>query len=261
MFAFLNNDHEANAPRLHAREQSECRRHLATDPRDRGSLKHATPDWRDRMAAWEDVGQGRSAEWPSSADQSSDISTGGQSSSPRKTARCWRQGYAPAKFNYDFDATTDLPRSRAFRLELLNDPNLPLNGPGRSFKGTCTLTEFVVEAADADEPGKKKRSSSSRRRPTTRNRGPRPGADFDDRSGRKRVTGPVDFAIDGKDDTAWGIDAGPGRRNIDRKAVFVAEKPVAFPARTVLTFHLVQKHGGWNNNDHQSQPRPVPPLA
>jgi hypothetical protein len=24
---------------------------------------------------------------------------------------------------------------RAFRLELLNDPNLPLNGPGRSIKG------------------------------------------------------------------------------------------------------------------------------
>src|SRR5262249_57455034 len=60
-----------------------------------------------------------------------------------------------------------------------------------------------------------------------------------------------EFAIDGKGDTAWGIDAGPGRRNTDRKAVFVAEKGVAFPAGTVLTFHLVSKHGGWNNNDHQ----------
>ncbi len=74
---------------------------------------------------------------------------------------------------------------------------------------------------------------------------------FDDRSGRKRVTGRVEFAIDGKDDTAWGIDAGPGRRNTDRKAVFVAEKTIAFPAGTVLTFHLVSQHGGWNNNDHQ----------
>ena len=34
------------------------------------------------------------------------------------------------------------------------------------------------------------------------------------------------FAIDGKDETAWGIDAGPGRRNVEREAVFVAETPV-----------------------------------
>jgi hypothetical protein len=61
----------------------------------------------------------------------------------------------------------------------------------------------------------------------------------------------VEFAIDGRDDTAWGIDAGPGRRNTDRNAVFLAEHNVAFPAGTVLTFHLVSKHGGWNNNDHQ----------
>ena len=52
---------------------------------------------------------------------------------------------------------------------------------------------------------------------------------FDDKSGKKRVTGPVGFAIDGKDETAWGIDAGPGRRNQPRKAVFAAEKPIAFP--------------------------------
>ena len=42
---------------------------------------------------------------------------------------------------------------------------------------------------------------------------------FDDKSGKKRVTGPVGFAIDDKDETAWGIDAGPGRRNAPRKAV------------------------------------------
>src|SRR5262249_41622456 len=74
---------------------------------------------------------------------------------------------------------------------------------------------------------------------------------FDDRSGRKRITGRVEFAIDSKGDTAWGIDAGPGRRNTDRKAVFVAEDNVAFPAGTVLTFHLLSKHGGGNNNDPQ----------
>ena len=75
---------------------------------------------------------------------------------------------------------------------------------------------------------------------------------FDDQSSKKRVTGPIGFAIDGKDETAWGIDVGPGRRNQPRKAVFTAEKPISFPGGTLLTFHLVQNHGGWNSDDNQN---------
>src|SRR5262249_24110164 len=75
---------------------------------------------------------------------------------------------------------------------------------------------------------------------------------FDDKSGKRRVTGPIGFAIDGKNETAWGIDAGPGRRNVPRKGVFTAAKPIAFPRGTILTFHLVQNHGGWNSDDNQS---------
>jgi len=39
--------------------------------------------------------------------------------------------------------------------ELLNDPNLPCNGPGRSFMGTCALTEFSVEV---EANGKKQKA-------------------------------------------------------------------------------------------------------
>ncbi len=63
----------------------------------------------------------------------------------------------------------------------------------------------------------------------------------------------VGFAIDGKDETAWGIDVGPGRRNVPRNAVFVLEKPVCVPGRqSSSTFKLVQKHGGWNSDDNQN---------
>ena len=41
---------------------------------------------------------------------------------------------------------------------------------------------------------------------------------YDDKTNKPRVTGPIEFAIDGKDDTAWGIDAGPGRRNQPRRS-------------------------------------------
>ena len=75
---------------------------------------------------------------------------------------------------------------------------------------------------------------------------------FDDKTNRTRVTGPIEYAIDGKEETAWGTDAGPGRRNQPRKAVFTAEKPIANPGGTLLTFYLSQKHGGWNSDDNQS---------
>ena len=141
----------------------------------------------------------------------------------------------------------------AFRLELLNDPNLPLGGPGRSIKGTGALTEFEVEAAPADAPEQDRagqvRQGHGRRQPA-RDAARRRSSTT--RAASKRVTGPVAFAIDGKDETAWGIDAGPGRRNVPRKAVFVAEKPIAFPAGTILTFNLKQNHGGWNSDDNQN---------
>src|SRR5262249_39603222 len=140
----------------------------------------------------------------------------------------------------------------AFRLELLNDPNLPLGGPGRSIKGTAALTEFRVEAAPADAPEKTIKVKFARA--TADVNPPEKPLDpiFDDRSSKKRGTGPSAFAIDGKSETAGGTDVGPGRRNQPRKAVFVADKPISFPHGTILTFHLAQNHGGWNSDDNQN---------
>ncbi len=147
---------------------------------------------------------------------------------------------------------TDLTSITAFRLELLTDPNLPMGGPGRSVKGTGALTEFRVQAAPAD--GKGKPIEVEFARATADINPPEAPLDpiFDDRSGKKRLTGPIGFAIDGKNETAWGTDTGPGRRNQPRKAVFTAEKPVGFPGGTTLKFFLRQNHGGWNSDDNQN---------
>src|SRR4029079_3486585 len=100
---------------------------------------------------------------------------------------------------------------RAFRLELLNDPNLPCGGPGRSIMGTCALTEFKVQLRE--EKGKKQNVKFARALADYGNPVRDLESNFDDRSDKKRTTGPVEFAIDGKSETAWGIDQGPGRRN------------------------------------------------
>src|SRR5262249_15293620 len=147
---------------------------------------------------------------------------------------------------------TDLPSITAFRLELLTDPNLPLSGPGRSIKGTGALTDFRVEAAPANDPKKVQKIKLVR---ATADFNPPEAAleaIYDDKSGKKRLTGPVAFALDGKNETAWGTDAGPGRRNQPRHAVFDAEQPIGYLGGTVLTFFLAQNHGGWNSDDNQS---------
>lgn len=65
--------------------------------------------------------------------------------------------------------------------------------------------------------------------------------------------GPIAFAIDGKDETAWTHDAGPVLRNMPRNAVFVLEKPIDLSdRRTKIHVYLKQNHGGWNSDDNQN---------
>ena len=73
---------------------------------------------------------------------------------------------------------------------------------------------------------------------------------YADKSGKHRVIGPVSFAIDGKEETAWATDADPGRRNVPHQAVFTLDKPL--PDGAKLTFMLKQDHGGWNSDDNQN---------
>ncbi|MFO0807607.1 MAG: DUF1553 domain-containing protein [Gemmataceae bacterium] len=213
-------------------------------------LRHATPDWADKMRAWEESVRGNQPAW--SPVRLTHDGDNDQRYFDQTDGSTLAQGYAPTKFTARFHGPSPLTTVRGFRLELLTDPNLPGGGPGRSFMGTCALTEFTVEAADAKDPAKRARvklaSASADYANPVRDLEP----NFDDRSNKKRVTGPVDYAIDGKDDTAWGIDAGPGRRNRPRVAVFVPEKPLEFPDGVELHFYLRQSHGGWNSDDHMN---------
>src|SRR4051812_42689334 len=255
LFAFLNSDDEAS--RVVYRPDERMR--IAEIHRQAGEieqqLRESAPDWRERMDRWEDEQSARDRESPRWVDVPlvvDEISTGGQKYLPQKDGGFLAQGYAPTKHNAKFSGKVDLPRITAFRLELLNDANLPAGGPGRSFKGTCALTEFGVEAAPATGEGAdKKKAKVKFARATADYDQPEAPLEpnFEDRSGKKRVTGPVAMAIDDKDETAWGIDAGPGRRNVERQAVFVAETPIAHPGGTALTIALKQNHGGWNSDD------------
>ena len=255
LFAFLNNDHESS--RVHyTPDQQRKVADLTRQIRDlEVGLQHQTPDWRDRMAAWEDSQRAPGTVWQ--VVETRNAGDNGERFYHYADGSVRAASYAPTFWTAEFLGTNALPRIGAFRLEQLPDPNLPSGGPGRSIKGMSALSEFGVEATDAANPTNKvvvkfvraTADFSNEERPLepefqseSRNR----------KEGDRRTYGPVAHAIDGKDDTAWGIDAGPGRRNVARQAVFIPEKPIAFPNGAILKFALHQKHGGDNSDDNQN---------
>jgi mono/diheme cytochrome c family protein len=252
LFAFLNNSYEANVAAYTPEEQMKIADLLRRTGEIEGGLQHRTPDWHERTAKWEDSVANNLPEWTVVRPEVDDISTGGQRYIPQEDGSLLAQGYAPTKHTVKLTVKTSMRDIRAFRLELLTDPNLPLGGPGRSIKGTGALTEFKVDAAPASEPSKVTqvkfaRASADINLPETPLE-----AMFFDKTDKKRVTGPIEFAVDGKDETAWGIDAGPGLRNQPRKAVFNAAEPISNDGETILTFYLRQNAGGWNSDDNQN---------
>ncbi len=252
MFAFLNSSHEANVAVYTPEEQIKRAQIFRQIGEIEADLKHRHPDWEQRLAKWEADVHGNQPAWTVLRTEIEDISADGQKYSALEDGSLLAQGYAPTRISLKLTVVTQVQDITAFRLELMTDPNLPLGGAGRSLKGMGALTDFEVEAAPADDPEKSTKiklvraeaSVSVPERPLE--------AIFDDRSGLRRVTGPVEFAIDGKKETAWGIDNGPGRRNQSRQAVFHVETPISHPGGTLLTFLLHQNHGGWNSDDNQS---------
>ncbi|MDX1983148.1 MAG: PSD1 and planctomycete cytochrome C domain-containing protein [Bryobacteraceae bacterium] len=252
MFAFINNSHEANVP-VYTPEEQKRRAEIFGHMRElEAELRHRTTDWAARLARWEASVRQDQPEWEVVKPSVDDISTGGQKYLPQADGSFLAAGYAPTKHTAKFTVETKMARITGFRLELFNDPNLPLGGPGRSIKGTGALTEFEVEVAPLSDPKK-----------TTKVKMVRATADVNpaerelekiyfDKSKKRRVTGPIEFAIDGKEETAWGIDIGPVRRNLPRKAVFVPESPIENAGGMLVTFHLSQRHGGWNSDDNQN---------
>jgi mono/diheme cytochrome c family protein len=250
LFAYFNDTNETNIA-VYTPDEQKKRNDILSKIRDiEAGLKQRAPDWRKQMDAWEVKVRDDQPAW--SVVKVKNAGDNSQRYVYHDDGSLTAWGYAPTKWTSNFTGATEMKRVTGFRLELLTDPNLPLGGPGRSPTGLFALSEFTVDVADPKTPDKPTRVKLVSATADFGNQDRPLEAMYDDRSGKTRVTGPVKYAIDGRDDTAWGIDAGPGRRNVDRKAVFVPEKPLELSNGAVLTFHLKQMHGGWNSDDNQN---------
>jgi len=258
MFAYLNNDNEPWRVVYTASEQMQRAQVLTRTAELEAKLKHDHSDWQQRMKEWVTSVKAAQPQWHTLAFE--DDPSGGEKALRQPDGSILAQGYAPTKGDVKFavkgfhgaSAPAASRTISAFRLELMNDPNLPAYGPGRSQKGTAALTEFQAEMKIDGKMTKLKFVKASADYGEPENSPLAPFARDQDVKKDKRVTGPIAYAIDGKVDTAWGINAGPGRRNVPRNAVFVLEKPVELKADSELSVTLSMKHGGWNSDDLQT---------
>ena len=254
LFAFLNNSHEANVTVYSPEEQMKRAEIFGQIKELESKLKEELPSWSKQIQDWEKTANQNLPKWTVIRPAPLEESTGGQKYVPQSDGSFLAQGYAPTKHRVYFTGKVDAVTISAFRLELLNDPNLPRGGPGRSIEGTGALTEFEVEVAPVDEPSKKqklkfKKATADVTIPST----PIKSYYHDKSDNTKRVIGPIDYAIDGNDLTAWGIDIDAGRRNQPRKAVFTLESPIKSDKGFILHIYIKQNHGGWNSDDNQNQ--------
>ena len=244
MMAFINQTHEANIA-VYTPEEEAKRTEIVRQTREiEGTLKRHKKDWAERMARWETSIATNQPSWTILPAKVDDISTGGERYLPMHDSSFLELGYAPTHHKVKMTVKTEERNITAFRLELLTDPELPRYGPGRSATGVAALSEFEVEAAPANAPAKVTKIKFVR---ATADLNPVPmPLPVSDASKQKKqlLSGPVDFAIDGKEETAWSTDAGPGLRNQARKAVFVPSAPIDNPGGTILTFYLTQNHAG-----------------
>jgi mono/diheme cytochrome c family protein len=251
MFAFLNNDNEPWRVVYTPQQQMQIGQLRQGIAELEDKLRHENSDWRQRLIDWATSLRGQQPKWSILAFE--DDPSGGEKALRQPDGSILAQGYAPTKGDVTFKVKVSEPkRISAFRLELMNDPNLPAYGPGRSQKGTAALTEFVARVQVDGKPTQLKFAKATADFGEAENMPLVSFARDEDSAKDKRVTGPISYAIDGKPHTAWGIDAGPGRRNVPRNAVFVLEHPIQINAASGLTITLSMKHGGWNSDDIQT---------
>jgi mono/diheme cytochrome c family protein len=253
MLAFLNDSDEANAAVYTPKDQMKIAEILRRTNELEGGLRHRTSDWEAQMAAWEKAQMGTQPQWTTLSFPDEELSSGGQKLIRMDDGSFLAQGDPGINNNQKFTAKTKLEKITAIQLEMLTDANLPRGGPGRGVNGMFGLTEFAVEAkplnADAAvKPVKMKIVSATAdvNPPETPLAAP-----LQSKGKPVKVTGPIEFAIDGKNTTAWGVDVGPGLRNQPRKAVFRFAEPIAIPGGATLIVNLNQSHGGgdfYNNN-------------
>lgn len=248
LFAYLNNMRETSYP-AHTKSEKQLIVELkANITASESKLKSDHPTWQAEFTQWKNnlLALPRT-EWVTQPIKQ--IGDNGQKYQNLDDGSVINQGYAATKMSAPFAHETEMKTIRSVRLELLHDPYLPLQGPGRSMHGVAALSEFELRVADkilklqnavaSVNPADAKLNSKIY--PLDAKRSP------DD-----RITGKAHYAIDGDAKTAWTTDRGYGRSNVPQSITFELAEPLENEGKVRIQTNLVQKHGGWNSDENQN---------
>jgi hypothetical protein len=141
-------------------------------------------------------------------------SEGGAVLTPQEDGSVLASGANPSPETYTVTARTKLRGITALRLEVLNDPSLPSQGPGRAPNGNFVLKELKVAVQEEGSAGEPAEVALRR-----------PQATFEQEGY------PVAAAIDGDPDTGWGVMRLRDRKGQAAAAVFEFQNPVGFAPR------------------------------
>ncbi len=249
MFAYLNSIRETSTPAYSPDEKTQRRTIKREITSIENQLKTENPEWQQSYQTWqEELLKSPRTTW--SVQKIAQYGDAGQKYQNLPDDSLINQGYAATMMSAPFQhQSSSIGTIRTVRLELLNDPYLSLNGPGRSMAGTAALSEYKLRVDGKDAKFKTAQASvnppqakiDSKRYPLNAKRSP------DD-----RTTGAAHFAIDGNNKTAWTTDQGPGRSNVPQVIVMELEEPITEAEKRDLKTLLVQRHGGFNSDDNQT---------
>jgi mono/diheme cytochrome c family protein len=207
-----------------ATRRLELQERIAALPKLREQLDPSllTHELRAEVAAWEEKAAAAASQWVVLQPEEFK-SEHGAVLTKQPDGSLLSGGPRPESEVYTIIASTTLSRVTGIRLEVLTDPSLPMNGPGRQENGNLHLNEFTLTAA----PG----GDLSQATPVEL---ANPKADFDQEGWT------IGKAIDGNADSAWGVFPEVGKPHL---AVFELKSPIENDGGAAFTFRLKQTHG------------------
>jgi len=239
LFAFFNNADESNtrvgsSDEALAKFERENASHLAKLralekklATARASLANRFPDWEKETSTRLAAAANRQAQ--SLPLEVASISAQSGTSLAKQTDGSWlASGRQSPKDVYTLTAKLPPAIVTGLRLEVLPDPSLPAQGPGRSDGGNFVLSEIEART-ETERPPLKFHS---------------PKADYSQKGWA------IEAAIDGQSATGWGISGQIGKRH---QASFQFVNPVDGTAHPELTISLVANVSEWQPRD-----RPLP---
>lgn len=253
MYAYLNGIEETSIGALTPAERETTDRLLAEIAAIDGSIRGKSPDAEAAFAKWqEEMLALPRTEWH--ALELYQLGDSGQKYLPLPDKSVINMGYAATRSTETFTSSLEIPEIRSARLEVMNDPYLPMSGPGRSTRGTGALSEFSLHAgADPEKVEELKFTNPiASVNPPVVKLDPMRFPDNAKREQDDRTTGPAAFALDGDLKTAWTNERDPARNNDPGVLTFELAEPFKTGGTAHFKYNLVQRHGGFNSDDNQT---------